>query len=185
MPSTGQAWTSLSQLQTGHRNVFSLSSFDPRILTFCTTPHFAIGQRAILIQTDYGNVLWDLVGLIDEETISLIRSGFGGGISAMVISHPHFYTTYVEWYEEFKCPIYIGHEDCEWLCRNPRDDGALRLIRGPAGTTQSIVPGMTAIKTGGHFPGSLVLHWGNNLFIADSIVTVPVRNSTPSPNLLS
>lgn len=180
MPSTGQTWTTLSEIQNGHRNIFSQSSFDTRILSFCTTPHFAIGQRAFLIQTQSGNVLWDLVGLIDPETISLIRNDFGGGIQAIVISHPHYYTTYVDWYEEFKCPIYIGADDCEWLCRKPRNDGALRLIEGPAGTTHSIVPGMTAIKTGGHFPGSLVLHWENNLFIADSIVTVPVCTSTPS-----
>ena len=33
---------------------------------------------------------------------------------------------------------------------------------------------MTAIKVGGHFAGSLVLHWDDKLFIADTFVTVPV-----------
>jgi glyoxylase-like metal-dependent hydrolase (beta-lactamase superfamily II) len=41
-------------------------------------------------------------------------------------------------------------------------------------STQKIIPGVTAIKTGGHFEGSLVLHWEDKLFIADSLVTVPV-----------
>lgn len=52
----------------------------------------------------------------------------------------------------------------------------LRLIRGPAGVSEDVLDGVTAIKTGGHFPGSLVLHWEKKLFIADTIVTVPVSD---------
>jgi glyoxylase-like metal-dependent hydrolase (beta-lactamase superfamily II) len=44
----------------------------------------------------------------------------------------------------------------------------------------SVLPGITAIKTGGHFDGSLVLHWEKKLFIADTIVTVPVISIFPS-----
>ena len=33
-----------------------------------TKPHFAIGQRAILIQTPAGNVLWDCISFLDEAT---------------------------------------------------------------------------------------------------------------------
>lgn len=40
--------------------------------------------------------------------------------------------------------------------------------------TETILPGVTAIKTGGHFDGSLVLHWEEKLFIADTLVTAPV-----------
>jgi len=36
------------------------------------------------------------------------------------------------------------------------------------------VPGVTAIKVGGHFEGSMVLHWDGHLFIADTFVNVPV-----------
>ena len=50
----------------------------------------------------------------------------------------------------------------------------LRMIGGRSGTWEEVLPGVTAIKTGGHFPGSLVLHWQRKLFIADTIVTVPV-----------
>ena len=92
-----------------------------------------------------------------------------------MVSHPHYYTTYVEWWEAFKCPIYVGSDDQEWLCRKPPPSkDVLRFIQGPAGCREEIVKGVTAIKTGGHFPGSLVLHWGQRLFIADTIVTVPV-----------
>lgn len=51
----------------------------------------------------------------------------------------------------------------------------ISFIEGPASTSRAILPGVTAIKTGGHFPGSLVLHWEKKLFLADTIVTVPVR----------
>ncbi len=46
------------------------------------------------------------------------------------------------------------------------------------GSTEEILPGVTAIKTGGHFDGSLVLHWEEKLFIADTFITVPVSAST-------
>lgn len=53
----------------------------------------------------------------------------------------------------------------------------LRPIGGSAGAVEKMLPGVTAIKTGGHFPGSLVLHWEKKLFIADTIVTVPVSTN--------
>ena len=69
------------------------------------------------------------------------------------------------------------------MCRKPRtSDNLIEFIEGPSGTTQQILPGVTAIKAGGHFPGSLVLHWGNKLFIADTIVTVPVSIKTNPPS---
>lgn len=96
-----------------------------------------------------------------------------------MISHPHYYTTYVDWAQAFNCPIYVSKDDQEWLCQKPPTPQTLRLIDGPAAAGEKVLPGVTAIKTGGHFPGSLVLHWGRKLFIADTIVTVPV-STTPS-----
>ena len=42
------------------------------------------------------------------------------------------------------------------------------------GGTETVVDGVTAVKVGGHFEGSLVLHWEKKLFVADSLVTAPV-----------
>ena len=91
-----------------------------------------------------------------------------------MISHPHFYTTYASWATEFKCPVIISRDDEEWLCRQQPKDVRVEFIDGPVGTAKEIVPGVTAVKLGGHFPGSLVLHWENQLFIADTFLTVPV-----------
>jgi hypothetical protein len=87
------------------------------------------------------------------------------------ISHPHFYNTHLEWAEAFSCPVYLSAEDSEWLCRpKARKENLRTLITTP---TLSILPGVTAVKVGGHFPGSLVLHWDGKLLLADSIMTVP------------
>lgn len=126
----------------------------------------------MLLETPNGNVLWDMIALLDDKTARFIDGK--GGIKAIVISHPHYYSTYVEWAERFKCLVYISVDDKEWLCRAPPEEGMIRFIEGPAGNVEEIVEGVTAIKTGGHFKGSLVLHWEEKLFIADTIVTVPV-----------
>jgi glyoxylase-like metal-dependent hydrolase (beta-lactamase superfamily II) len=36
---------------------------------------------------------------------------------------------------------------------------------------------VTAITTGGHFPGSMVLHFDDSVFIADSMMIVPVSKT--------
>lgn len=151
---------------------------DSRVWSIWTTPKFAIGQRCFLLQTEAGNVLWDMISLLDGQTTDFINSK--GGITAIVISHPHYYTTYADWAQAFDCPVYISADDQEWVCQKPPTPQTLQLIDGPAGTSEQVLPGVTAIKPGGHFPGSLVLHWEKKLFIADTIVTVPSAY-TPHP----
>lgn len=133
-----------------------------------TEPKFGIGERCFLLQTDHGNVLWDLITWLDDDTVQYI--GDRGGLKAIVISHPHFYTTHLHWAKVFDCPVYIAAEDEAWTSR-PDEEGRRRLIKG---TSEEIVPGVTAVKLGGHFPGSLVLNWDKKLFIADTLLTVPV-----------
>lgn len=123
-------------------------------------------------------MLWDCIAYLDEATETFIKGK--GGLDAIVISHPHYYTTHMLWAQTFKCPVYIAAEDEEW-CVMPDPTGLRRLV---AGAGQTILPGVEAIKLGGHFPGSLVLRHlppehaetpeqGGMLFIADSFVTVP------------
>jgi len=166
-----------------HQNKWQQDSHDPRIWSIWTEPTFAIGQRAFLIRTPNGNILWDLITLLDANTIEFINSH--GRLNAIVISHPHYYTTYVEWAQIFKCPVYISEDDREWLCREPPSSDILDLIDGPVSTNKGILPGVTVVKTGGHFPGSLVLHWEKKLFIADTMVTVPVSLRVVSSYLVA
>jgi len=168
VPPTGQAWTSHRQLKSAHKNTIRPDDKDPRIHTIFSKPQVAIGQRAFLLQTAQGNILWDCIALLDQGTIDFINGK--GGLKAIVISHPHYYTTHMQWGETFNCPVYIAAEDQGWTSRE--DGKGVRKLIGEK--YFEIVEGLTVIKTGGHFPGSLVVHWEGGLFIADTVVTQPV-----------
>lgn len=171
-----------------YQNKFTQDEVDKRVWSIHTEPKFGIGQRCMLLQTQHGNVLWDLITYLDDETIEWVSHEYcfsstlgltlpskikgKGGLKGIVISHPHYYTTYANWARTFDCPVYTSIDDKDWLCQVPYD-GSKDLIF-LSDTEEVIVPGVTAIKIGGHFDGSLVLHWENKIFIADSLVTVPV-----------
>lgn len=142
-----------------------------------TSPKLGIGERVVLIPTPDGTVMWDLLAYIDDETVRALKAPPFNGLKAIVISHPHYYTNHLDWAEAFDCPVYIAAEDEEWVSRTDTNNRR-RLITAP---TQEIVPGLTAIKVGGHFPGSLVLHWKKMLLLADSLVTQPVSQRNPNP----
>lgn len=96
-----------------------------------------------------------------------------------MISHPHYYTTYATWARTFKCPVVIASEDAHWLCQRPYQQADLQSLRD---ITTTIVPGVTAIKIGGHFDGQVVLHWEKTIFVADGLVTVPVSEGWEAAN---
>ncbi len=145
----GQMWTTLEALRADYHNV--IKSVEPGLTGIGTHPTFAIGQRALLVQTAQGNILWDCISLIDDPTIAAVQAL--GGISAIAISHPHFYSSMVEWSHAFDAPIYLHAADRQWVMRpDPR-------IVFWEGETRSLGEGVTLIRCGGHFPGGTVLHW--------------------------
>jgi hypothetical protein len=93
----GQKWITLEQLQRAHRNKLYREGAD--VWGISITPAFGIGQRALLLRMEKGNILWDCVSLIDSDTVALVKAL--GGISAIAISHPHYYTSMVEWSRAF------------------------------------------------------------------------------------
>src|SRR5690348_2321562 len=99
----GQQWTDLARLREDHHNV--IKPLEPGLTGIGTHPSFAIGQRALLVQTPAGNVLWDCISLLDDPTIAALKAL--GGINAIAISHPHFYSSMVEWSRAFDAPIYL------------------------------------------------------------------------------
>jgi hypothetical protein len=92
MDSNGQQWTTFEELRGTHSNTIKLE--ESGLYGIGSTPRFAIGQRALLVQHPEGNVLWDYISLLDEATIKRIHEL--GGISKIVISHPHFYSSMIE-----------------------------------------------------------------------------------------
>lgn len=152
VPPTGQGWTTLPALALRHVNGWR--EYESGILGLGSQPAFAIGQRALLLQTSHGNILWDCISLLDEATISLIKAL--GGLSAIAISHPHFYTTMVEWSRAFGAPIHLHAADREWV---QRPDPAISFWEAE---TLALLPDVTLVRCGGHFPGGTVLHWNRN-----------------------
>ena len=121
-------------------------------MNFGTDPKIAIGQRALIVRTPHGNVMWDCVRYVDDASVEALREI--GGLSAIAISHPHFYSAMTTWSAAFgDCPVYI-HAGGPRMGPVPR--AGLRLWDGDA---LEILPGVTLIKTGGHFEGAQVLHW--------------------------
>jgi glyoxylase-like metal-dependent hydrolase (beta-lactamase superfamily II) len=150
VPPAGQSWTTLDALRRSHRNSFR--RLEPNLMGIGTTPDFAIGQRALLVQTAHGNVLWDCIALVDQATIDIVNAL--GGLTAIAISHPHYYTTMVEWSDAFgKIPVYLHEFDRQWVMR---PDPVLDFW---GGTTRPLAGGLTLIRCGGHFAGGTVLHW--------------------------
>src|ERR1051325_3874100 len=145
----GQEWTTLERLAADHQNRFEEEA--PHLLGIGTEPQFAIGQRALLLHSPGGNLLWDCIALLDDQTVAEIN--VHGGIRAIAISHPHYYTTMVEWAERFDAQIFLHAGDREWVMRkNSR-------IQFWEGTTLSLWDELTLINCGGHFEGGSVLHF--------------------------
>jgi hypothetical protein len=146
----GQQWTTLAQLRADHHNSFKTE--EPHLTGIGTEPSFAIAQRALLVQTPQGNVLWDCISLLDDATIKAVNDL--GGLTAIAISHPHFYSSMVEWSHAFNhAPIYLHADDRQWVMRS---DPALVFWEG---ATLKLNDTLTLIRCGGHFAGGQVLHW--------------------------
>lgn len=146
----GQQWTTLDALRTGRTNVFT--EMEPGIVSIHTEPSIAIGQRAFLIQSGTGNLLWDCIPLLDEATIAEVERR--GGLSAIAISHPHYYSTMVEWSHAFGgVPVWIHEAEREWVCRPAPQ------VCFWSGDRHQLANGLTLVRSGGHFDGFQVGYW--------------------------
>ena len=146
----GQRWTTLRELQATHRNRLDVEG--PELISLVTEPKFAIGQRALHLRTSEGNVLWDCITLLDDRSVAAIQAL--GGVSAIAVSHPHYYASVVEWSRALgDVPIYLHAADGEWVMR---PHPAIVFWHGD---THPLAPGLTLLRLGGHFPGATVLHW--------------------------
>jgi hypothetical protein len=160
----GQGWTTHEALAETHtmrmEDVEGLAGFG-------VAPDFAIRQRALLLPTDAGNILWECLPLVTPEAVAAIEAK--GGLDLIAISHPHFYGSMGEWSDALGgVPILIHEADRQWV-RRPHK--AIEFWRGDR---RELSDSVTLIRTGGHFPGSTALHWadgpkpGGALFSGDA-----------------
>jgi hypothetical protein len=184
VPRGGQAWTTPEKLASGHVNAWRLLETD--LFEIHTHPQFGIGQRALLLRTPEGNILWDCIALLDAATEALIRGL--GGLRMIAISHPHYYTSMQDWARTFDCPIHLHAADADWIVRSDP------MIRPWDGEILEIAHGVTLLRLGGHFPGGTVLHWadgadGRGAILSGDIVQVAADLSRVSflwsyPNMM-
>ena len=169
----GQKWITLSELGRDYKT--RIHEEEPGLTSFWIEPKFGIGQRSFFVQTPLGNVLWDCVSLLDTPALEYIERM--GGIDAIAISHPHYYTCMVEWSHRFEnAPIYLHADDTQWVMRHDRN------IRFWNGESHHVLGDLRLVRCGGHFTGASVLHWPSGadgkgaLLTGDTIQVVPDRN---------
>ena len=166
--SGGQRWTTLEELRHDHR--CDVRELEPGLTGIGMEPSFAIGQRLLLVETPGGNVLWDMIPLVDDAGLEAVRER--GGANAIAISHPHYYSVMVEWSRALGgVPILLHEADREWVMR---PDPA---VEHWAGDELELAAGLTLLRLGGHFAGGTVLHWpdgaaGRGVLLSGDIVQV-------------
>lgn len=166
----GQSWTTLAELQETHRN--DIRELEPGLIGIGTTPQVAIGQRALFIAQPGGGVLWDGTPLVTDEAVDLIKRH--GGLRAIAMSHPHFYSSMIDWSEAFGgVPIHLHEANRQYVMRPDE-----RISYWQSDTLE-LGQGVTLVRCGGHFEGSSVLHWAAGaggkgvLMTGDTIMVVP------------
>lgn len=166
VPVEGQQWTTLAALRESHGNWIR---DDAGFVGIGTEPSFAIGQRALLVPWRGANLMWDCISLVDDETADEVE--VLGGLAAIAISHPHYYSSLVEWAQRFDCPVYLHADDAEWLMRP--DDHVVHW----QGETHELGDGLTLVRCGGHFAGGQVLHVAERraLLSGDVVQVIPDR----------
>ena len=168
----GQQWTTLDALRAGHRNRIQPEA--EGLLGIGTEPAFAINERALLVQSPGGNLLWDCIALVDDGTVARVKAA--GGVRAIAISHPHYYSGMVEWSRAFgDVPILLHAADREWVMR---DAPAIAYWDGE---TRALWDGMTLVRCGGHFAGGTVahvpqLHGGRGALLTGDVIQVAMDN---------
>ena len=124
----------------------------------------------LLAETPEGNVLWDMIPLVDDAAVEAVQAR--GKVRAIAISHPHYYSGMVEWSEALGgVPILLHEADREWIMR---PDPAIELW---SGDVKELWGGLTLLRLGGHYAGGTVLHdaKASTLLSGDIVQVIPDR----------
>lgn len=170
---SGQTWTTLEEMQASDSYENEISEIADNLFMIQTKPAYAIGQTAYLIQNKGFNLLWDCITYLDVDTVMRIKKA--GGIDAIALSHPHYYSSQVEWAETFDALIYIHEDDRQFVTRESE------RIRYWHGDSLPLHPTITLHRLGGHFKGAAIAHWNKDsgkLFTGDIIRVAADRNWT-------
>ncbi|QYF73216.1 MBL fold metallo-hydrolase [Cryobacterium sp. PAMC25264] len=174
VPAAGQQWTTLYDLHEAGTQA-RLLDLEPDLFGIESTPAVGIGQQAKLLCTPSGTVLWDPIGFVDNDIATQVLEH--GPVRAVVASHPHMFGVQVEWSRALgHPPVLVAEVDLAWLAR--RDP-----VIQPWSSEVHLLPGVTLVQVGGHFPGSAVIHWADGaggrgvLLSGDTVFANPDRSS--------
>lgn len=181
IPEGGQSWTKPGELHNKHS--ITIRQLKERLYELEITPQFAIGQRALLVLSENGNVLWDCIPMLDDATIDFIKSK--GGLKAIAFSHPHYYSNMNDWADVFDCPVYIHENDAPYIVQK---GPGIKLWQGGE---LYLWDGIKILLIGGHFEGSSILHvpflsdkgailCGDTLFLSPNKKHFSVMRSYPN-----
>lgn len=164
----GQRWTTTAEIAASHEVHFEDAA---GVMTLSLTPSFAIGQRAFLIPQEGPGarmVMWECLPTVTAAAVERIAEL--GGVEAIAISHPHFYSAMLEWSEALGgVPIYLHEADEAWV----RFDSP--FLRFWNGDRFALTPHIDLVHLPGHFAGSTGLLWkngprpGGSLYPGDAI----------------
>ncbi len=178
----GQEWTTHDRLAASLHNRIEM---DGDLLGVGIVERFAIPQRGLLAPTDAGNVLWDCISVVTDHAVRQLNAA--GGVDAIAISHPHFYSAMVEWSNAFGgVPIHLHHADRNWIAYPAPQ------VRWWTGDELRLSTTVRLIHLPGHFPGSAALHWtdapggrsvllaGDSIHVAGDRRHISVMHSVPN-----
>ncbi|PKR87368.1 MBL fold metallo-hydrolase [Pleomorphomonas diazotrophica] len=161
----GQRWTTSAEVAASHEIRFEDVA---GVTTLWLVPRFAIGQRAFLIPQADGLVMWECLPTVTDAAVERIAGM--GGVQAIAISHPHFYSAMLEWSEALGgVPIYLHEADEEWVTFDSP------FLRFWSGDRFQLTDAVDLVHLPGHFEGSTGLLWkngprpGGSLFPGDAI----------------
>jgi hypothetical protein len=159
----GQRWTTPQELAQRHET--RIEHIDDDVLGIGLEPSFAIGQRALHVET----LLWDCVSLVDEAAVAAIEAR--GGLETIAISHPHYYSAMVDWAERFDARILLHEADREWVMRPSS------RIEFWSGSRRPVSDTLELVRLGGHFAGGTVCVWrdgadGRGALLSGDIIQV-------------
>ncbi|MCH1884271.1 hydrolase [Agrococcus sp. ARC_14] len=173
VPRHGQVWTSVDVQQRDGMRVDVVED-EPGLWAITSEPAVGIGQRALLVQTDGGNLLWDPIGTITDAAVEQVREL--GGLVAVAASHPHMFGVQCAWADALDARVLVNRRDASWIQRQHERvelwDQEVELL-----------PGVRLIRFGGHFPGSAMVVWQQgsdgegSLLAGDTIQPKPDRAS--------
>jgi hypothetical protein len=148
VPSTGQRWTTLEQLEHDGQGL-GWAEGEPGRFVVTTDPHVGIGHSMQIVTSDEGTLLWDPVGYLDDATVERIREL--GPVLGIASSHPHMFGVQVAWAHALDAPVLVNEADAQWLGRH---DASIRLW-----SDEERLGSISLHQIGGHFAGSSVAVW--------------------------